>query len=648
MDIKILQLILKNFKGTKSLVADFKGENAAIKGDNATGKSTIVDAFNWILFDKNSAGVKTFNIKTLDKQNNVIHNLDHAVTAILLVDGKEITLAKSYKETWTKKRGEAEKGLTGHTTDYFINEVPVKKAEYDKYIHELVDEKIFKLITSPLEFNNLPWKERRTALLEIVGDVTDENVIASSDKLKRLGGLLGDRKLEDFKKIVSSKKKLLNDEIKSIPYRVDELVASVDIEGVDFTEKENEIKVLETEITNIEFQILDQSSMYKASNLINEKIYKLKNKLRSIEDDSRMSGSKPKVELQRKVHILESEISDLNHMLEDGKRAIENTGKQIVVKKGEKQKLTDEWNSVNDETLEINENEFNCPTCGHEFDSNKAEDIREDMAKNFNESKVNKKAIISAEGRGKKKEIEDLEDHVIKITGNIAIMGTDLKEKTLELEPLRKQLGIIQASTFEFVETDEYLALEKEIATLEASIKEPNTEYLDSLKADKRVKEKEIDSLKAEINQKAQFEKNQVRITELEDRKTELGIMIADLEGQEFLCETFIKTKVDMLEDKINSKFKNVNFKLFETQINEGLKEICDVLVNGVPYTDVNTGGKINAGLDVINTLCDHYNVYAPIFIDGRESITKIIDVKSQVINLVVVKDLKLTIEEVK
>lgn len=645
MNIKILELILKNFKGTKSQIADFKGGNVVIKGDNGTGKSTIVDAFNWILFGKNSAGAKTFNIKTLDKQNNVIHNLDHEVTAILLVDEKEVTLKKVYKETWTKKRGEAEKGLTGHTTDYFINEVPSKMAEYEKYIHELVDEKIFKLITSPLEFNNLPWKERRTSLLEIVGDVTDENVIASSDKLKRLSGLLGDRKLDDFKKIVSSKKKLLNDEIKSIPFRVDELVASVDIEGTDFTEKEKAIELLETENIDIDFKIMDQSSMYKASNLINEKIYKLKNKLRSIEDDSRMNGSKPKVELQRKVHILESEISDLNHILEDGKRDIENIGKQIIVKKGEKQKLTDKWNSVHDEILEINENEFNCPTCGHEFDSDKADSIREDMIKNFNQSKVNRKAIISADGKGKKKEIEELEEHVIKITGNIAIMGTDLKEKTLELEPLIKQLGIMQTSTFEFVKTDEYLALEKEIATLEASIKEPNTEYLDSLKADKKVKEKEIDSLKAEINQKVQLEKNQIRITELEERKTELGIMIADLEGQEFLCETFIKTKVDMLEDKINSMFKNVNFRLFETQINEGLKECCEILVSGVPYSDVNTGGRINAGLDVISTLCNHYNVFAPIFMDNSESVTKTLEMESQIIKLEVIKGAKLTIE---
>jgi exonuclease SbcC len=645
MNIKISHLILKNFKGTKSLVADFKGENAVIKGDNGTGKSTIVDAFSWILFGKNSAGVKTFNIKTLDKQNNVIHNLDHEVTAILLVDEKEVTLKKTYKETWTKKRGEAEKGLTGHTTDYFINEVPVKMAEYEKYINELVDEKIFKLITSPLEFNNLPWKERRNALMEIVGDVSDINVIESSDKLKKLSSLLGDRKLEDFKKIVSSKKKLLNDEIKSIPYRVDELVSSVDISGTDFAEKEKAIAALETEITNIDFQILDQSSMYKASNLINEKIHEIKNKLRVIETTEISNSNKPKQDMQKQLNDLDTLLSNKNSRIGSNERLAKISSARVSEIDNDLQKMREAYTKISENTLIFDENAFHCPTCKREFEQEHSEELKAEMVKNFDDDKSKKLKEISAKGKNlnlEKAEQNKLVDKYI------------LENETLVAEAARNEIDINTLQTkiedmknYEFIKTDEYLALEKEIAMLEASIKEPNTEYLDSLKADKKVKEREIDSLKAEINQKAQFEKNQIRITELEDRKTELGIQIAELEGQEFLCETFIKTKVDMLEDKINSMFKNVNFRLFETQINEGLKECCDVLVNGVPYADVNTGGKINAGLDVLNTLCDYYNVYAPIFIDGRESITKIIDVKSQVINLKVVEGQKLTIEGV-
>ena len=643
MNIKILSLTLKNFKGTKSLVADFKGENATIKGDNGVGKSTINDAFTWILFNKNSAGSKDFNIKTLDKQNNVIHGLDHEVTAVLLVDEKEITLKKSYKETWTKRRGEAEKTMTGHTTDYFLNEVPAKKSEYEAYISALVDEKIFKLITSPLEFNSLPWKERRTALLEIVGDVTDENVIASSDKLKRLEGLLGDRKLEDFKKLISSKKKMLNDEIKSIPYRIDELVSSVDISGTDFTEKENEITLLETEITNIEFQVLDQSSMYKASNLINAKIYKNKGKLRDIEVSESSNANKPKRLRSEHKNTLMGEISDLSYKVEDSNRKIKRFEDNINDKKAEKQKLTDRWYLKKDEKLLFSERDFSCPTCNREFDEDKIEDMRAHMLQTFNATQEYRLNEISKEGKSLKASIEGFEKRISEVTEEIKNLTIELAAKQTELDLIKP----VENTEYSFIKTPEYLALEKEIATLETGIKEPNTEYLDSLKADKRVKEKEIDSLKAEINQKTQFEKNQIRIAELQEREKELGSMIADLEGQEFLCESFIRTKVDMLEGKINAKFKNVGFKMFKEQVNGGLDECCDVLVAGVPYSDVNTGGKINSGLDVINTLCEHYNVFAPIFADNSESVTKLIDVKSQLIKLQVVKDMKLIIEGV-
>jgi len=641
MNIKILKLILKNFKGTKSLIADFKGEYAAIKGDNGTGKSTINDAFTWVLFDKNSAGNKTFNIKTLDKLNQTIHGLDHEVTAILLVDEKEITLKKSYKETWTKRRGEAEKTMTGHTTDYFINEIPSKKAEYEAYIHNLVDEKIFKLITSPLEFNNLAWKERRTALLEIVGDVTDSNVIDSDEKLKRLGGLLGDRKVEDFKKLISSKKKMLNDEIKSIPYRVDELVSSVDIEGTDFTEKENEIAKLENEITEIDFKVMDQSSIYKENNIKSSKVYEIKNKLRVIEATEASNAGAPRVAREKQINSLKGEISNLNYRIDDGKRKIKQFEGNVEDKKAEKQELTDKWNLKKAETLIFSERDFKCPTCNREFDEDKADDKKSEMLNFFDKTKEFRLGEISKVGKALKASIEGFEKRISEVIEEIQNLSVELDAKQTELESINP----VEAAEYTFEKTPEYLSLEKEIATLEASIKEPNTEYLDSLKADKRAKEREIDSLKAEINQKAQFEKNQLRIIELQDREKELGSMIADLEGQEFLCETFIRTKVDMLEGKINSKFKNVNFKLFETQVNGALNEICEILVNGVPFNEANLGGKINGGLDIINTLCAHYDVYAPIFIDNRESITQIINTKSQVINLVVEKGLKLTIE---
>ena len=117
--IILKQLMLKDFKGIKSFTINFGEKVTNVKGDNGEGKTTIFDAFNWLLFDKNSIGSKNFEIKTLDDKNNAVHMLEHEVQGILMVDGKDVTLKKVYSETWTRKRGCESKEMTGHSTAYF-------------------------------------------------------------------------------------------------------------------------------------------------------------------------------------------------------------------------------------------------------------------------------------------------------------------------------------------------------------------------------------------------------------------------------------------------------------------------------------------------------------------------------------------------
>ena len=61
-----------------------------------------------------------------------------------------------------------------------------KKKNTKKMVSSLVDESIFKLITNPLYFNETySWQNRRKLLLEMCGDISDEDVIASHDELRR-------------------------------------------------------------------------------------------------------------------------------------------------------------------------------------------------------------------------------------------------------------------------------------------------------------------------------------------------------------------------------------------------------------------------------------------------------------------------------
>jgi len=104
-NITLQSLELKNFKGIKDLAINF-GQVTNISGENATGKTTIFDAFTWLLFDKDSQDGTAFEVKTLDSNNEALHGLDHTVTGTLDIDGRPWTLRKTHRKKGTRKRGD--------------------------------------------------------------------------------------------------------------------------------------------------------------------------------------------------------------------------------------------------------------------------------------------------------------------------------------------------------------------------------------------------------------------------------------------------------------------------------------------------------------------------------------------------------------
>ena len=131
-----------------------------------------------------------------------------------------------------------------------------------------------------------------------------------------------------------------------------------------------------------------------------------------------------------------------------------------------------------------------------------------------------------------------------------------------------------------------------------------------------------------------------LRIEELKADEKKLAKEYERLESELFLTEEFIRTKVRMLDSKINGRFKHVRFKLFDQQINGALNECCEALINTngcwTPYSDANAAGRINGGIDIINTLSEFYKFEAPIFCDNAESVTQLTETKTQVFRLVV------------
>ncbi|TDX52164.1 AAA family ATPase [Orenia marismortui] len=649
-EIRLASLKLKNFKGIKDFELDTQGNNVSVYGDNGAGKTTLFDAFSWLLFDKDSQGnsSQSFDIKTLDEEGNVIHGLEHEVEGVLQINEKKLTLRKTYYEKWTKQRGSAEKKFAGHTTDYFLNEVPVKKSEYDARINEIVDEDIFKLLTNPAYFNEeLHWKERRKILMEVCGDISPEEVIAAGEGLDDLQSILSDRSIEDNKKIIASKRKKINKELEKIPVRIDEVTQGLpDIANLNKEDIEAEIKGLklrkeakEKKITNIKAggEIAENR---KQLNEIQSELLEIRN--------NHSSKYRDKIEeVEGKLESARDKYRELQSTIDQ--KQIEETGQvipEIKTLEDRSQKLREEWYKVNDEKFE---HEDECPTCSQTLPEEQIEEART----KFNISKSKKLEEINVQGKELKSKIEDLNLRKEKLKNDINLL--DLKQQDWEkhADDYKKEIQKLKEESKSYQDSQEYQDKLEDYNQLQQEIEQlqdNKSKSADEVKEQIYLLEKEIESNERKLSQIEQYEKGQARIQELADQEKELAKEYSKLERDLYLTEEFIKTKVNLLESKINDKFEFAHFKLFEEQINGELKETCETLFKGVPYgSSLNNAARVNVGLDVINTLSEFYGLSAPIFIDNAESVTELIDVDSQVIELVVSepdKELRVELEQ--
>ncbi|MEH7236783.1 AAA family ATPase [Bacillus sp. JJ1562] len=651
--IALLQLSLINFKGVKNFVLDTRGENVKVFGDNATGKTTIFDGFVWLLFDKDSNNKKDFAIKTLDKAGKVLHHLDHQVEAIFFVDGNELTLKKSYSEKWTKKRGSIHQEFSGHTTDYFIDGIPAKKKEYDELISGLINEDVFKLLTSPSYFNEqLKWQDRRKVLLDISGDIADEEVIASNKDLAKLMDVLNGRSIENHRKVIAARRTEINKELEKIPVRIDELHRSLpDLTGIEREKLEAEINRINSEIDG-EMTLINNIRNGNAISQKQREIQEIEIELLRIKQEHE-AGSKDDVyRLKAKIQEENSNVSLLNSRLENIKNNKRYNDDNINRIEEELVKLREEWTVV-DSSIFVHKDDCSCPTCGQDLPEEQVTAARDKALSQFNLEKSTKLENINKrgqQGKLRKEEILAANEKLLNEYDNTKVYITE-KQKVVEI--LQEQLLTLESTIVDITENPVYVSKLNEKQQLMKQMNELK------LSADESIQDiqmaiyqlkQERDDLQKELAKFGQNELAVKRISELQEQEEKLAEEFEKLEHELYLTEEFIRTKVNLLEDKINSKFKYARFKLFETQINGGLQEVCETLYNGVPYgSGLNNAAKINVGLDIINTLSEHYGFMAPIFVDNSEAVTKLIDVDAQVISLVVSeKDKVLRVESPK
>ncbi|MEK3993669.1 AAA family ATPase [Psychrobacillus sp. FSL K6-2365] len=637
-NVKLLSMNLENFKGVKNFSLVTNGESVSVFGDNATGKTTMFDAFLWLLFDKDSQNKKDFEIKALDAAGEEVHNLNHIVEAIFVIDGTEVTLKKVHFEDWVQKRGAANKEFSGHKTKYYIDEVPKKKKEYVDFVAGIVEEELFKLITSPTYFNEqIKWQDRRKLLIDICGDISDEDVFASDNQLKGLELILKGRSLEDHRKVVAERRKIINEDLRMIPVRIDEVnksfpEGSIDVEAVrgELADIETQIDANKTLINNIQNGQALQSKELELKKVEND----LETVKRAFESDTRDQIYKLKARLQEE----QGNVQILKRDYDDKDAAIRRVKREDDLLSEERNMLLADWNGWQTPP-DFNHIDCECPTCGQELPSDQVKAARNKATEDYNLRKS--KALESIDKRGQeiKARRETIIEEIRQYDTQIEKNNEKLDEKQVVIEKLEGQLKSLEMNVKDVSESPEYIkfmnlrqALEQEIALIKNQSVQA-TEDIKNANLQLEAKKREIN---AEIAKFANVDNLEARIKEYEDKEEALTKEYQKLEHQVFLTEEFIRRKIELLTEKINSKFKLARFKLFDNQINGGLNEVCETTYNGVPYSSLNNAMRINVGLDIIETLSNHFGIVAPIFVDNAEAVTKLNAIDAQIISLVV------------
>ena len=653
MNILLKSLTIVNFKGIKSFKIDFS-DVTNVFGSNATGKTTLFDAFLFLFFGKDSSDRKDFNIKPLNAFGQSSDKVEVDVSATLDASGVQMNLRRVFREKWTKKRGSETAEFEGNETLYFWNDVPLQQKEYMSKIETIINEGVFKLITNPLYFNALKWQDRRQVLLGIAGSIDDSDVfdsittMSNKSEVFNLTNILNQGKtLSEYKKEISAKKKKANDELKLIPSRIDEAQRSKP-EMVDFDKTRLSIQGLKSELEKVEEIIADASKQnetrLKEVQAKQNNLYSLKSSLSEIEfrireeikDRLRKSNEEP-LRINREMQSLNDAI---------GQRILrrDNLIKQNADSTSLLQPMRDQIAEENEKQLVFTDGDFTCPTCKRIHEEEDIEAQKEQMLKNFNSAKVTKIDNIKAKGISIKKQIENNE-------AEISELDAEIKEKEDQVSSLKSKLDLIQSTqgnpldekeelTSLLGKDNEYLELQMKINALQAEINEAKQEQSAPKDSTLINKKEELNQSIANLNRilasEDQIKRTDVRIEELKDQERQLAQLIAEYDGSEFIIEAFTKAKMNIMESRINSKFTLAKFKMFDTQINGSEVETCDTTYNGVTWSDLNTAAKIQVGIDIINALSDYYNVNAPIWIDNRESTVNIPDTDSQVINLIV------------
>lgn len=646
MRMTLKNMTIVNFKGIHTLSIDFNEDVTHIYGRNGIGKSSIADAFTWLLFDKSARGDApgndNFRVKPLDAEGNEIHNIDTSVEVSCDIDGKRYELKRVQREKYMRKRGALVESFQGNESTYWINGVDTKLADFKAFIATIADEKVFRLIANIGAFNQIPWQKRREQLV-VLSDVDVDGNLLMRDEYSAIANKITEYNvdIDGFRKILTDNRRRINEQLKLMPVRIDEAKKSTpDIDERQIRDAEYLIKESETDIQRVD-TLIQEARASQTDDGIQREIAHVQSELLNAKARIQKEHDKVRAELAADVREAQGRLAPITANIRTLETQLLSFKQSLQGATARRDALRTEFMKVRDEQPQV---DTVCKYCGQELPYDKVEEVRikyaDDKRKNMER--------INAEGRKMKAEIETLESTIKAVESQIETQKWIADDADSELAQ-RKEALANYGDVCDFTLNKEYVELVEKLNSLQAGCVVIDTEQkITELLHRRSELNATIDRQRKILIMRDLKKESEERIAKYEDEQQEYGAQLTETEQLLSLCEKFVQDRCSMLEDSINRHFPNVRWKLFDTQINGALVDCCTCQIpcdgNLIPYECANTAAQINADLEIINSLSAYYNTYVPIIVDNFERINNLEDTDAQLITLSVSTDEVLTI----
>ncbi len=640
MQATIKRISLENFKGVKSATYQLNGKNVSVIGQNATGKTTIADSLWWLLFNKDSAGNEKFSIRPLDGDGKQIDNVEICVSAVLDIDGEEMELKKVQKQKWVKQRSSSVTTLQGNVNSYEVDGYPKSEKEYKGCVARISEEELFKILTNPFYLPSLKWNEQRSRIIVLADDIPDVEVARQSE---RFAGLLPDlEKAKSTDDIKKKYQKALNEWKKKqaeLPVRIDE--AEKQKVDIDVAELELLKNSLNEQIAENKSKQEDISKEFEEQQKASDGVIELKFELNDLQRKANEELEKQRREINAKIHDAEERLNHVKHRIKLNEQDIETLESTISKNTILINATRKNWKAANERVFD--ENSLVCSYCGQEYPAEKKEQLKAA----FERHKQEELADLANRGNELKATIDKDKIRLDSLNDVLEVNKEAISEIQEQIKEFETQYNSIPQS-IDISDRPEVQEIQRKIAEKEAAMNKGNgvEDMRKKLKGEEYYFQSQLTKVEKQLALAQKNAEIDDRVAELQKEQREIAQKVADQEKMLYLLEEFIRFKMDRVSDTINQKLDGICVKLFERQINSGIRECCELTYNGVPYQSLNSGHRIVAGLKIIKALQEFYGIYAPIFVDNAESLNdfNLPEMNCQLITLSVTEDKELKV----